>query len=143
MRLGLRGRMLLLILVALTPPTAIALIVALVERHEARVHAPRAGRRLPGTSGWSAARSPRPPRRTLASTTFGTSAAGNGPGSPSGGGDDGGCGCRVAGQNGPTRSAGYLLFGLVLLGLERRRAARKRELARQRSYGHTAVSSLP
>jgi signal transduction histidine kinase len=39
MRLGLRSRMLVLVLVALTPPTIIALIVALEERHEARVHA--------------------------------------------------------------------------------------------------------
>jgi signal transduction histidine kinase len=39
MRLGLRGRILLLVLVALAPPTVIALIVALEERHEAREHA--------------------------------------------------------------------------------------------------------
>ena len=39
MRLGLRGRILLLVLVALAPPTVIALIVALEERHESRVHA--------------------------------------------------------------------------------------------------------
>ena len=41
MRLGLRSRMLVLVLVALTPPTIIALVVALEERHEARVHAQR------------------------------------------------------------------------------------------------------
>ena len=41
MRLGLRGRILLLVLVALAPPTVIALIVALEERHEARQHAQR------------------------------------------------------------------------------------------------------
>ena len=39
MRLGLRGRILLLVLVALTPPTVIALIIALGERREAREHA--------------------------------------------------------------------------------------------------------
>jgi signal transduction histidine kinase len=39
MRLGLRSRMLVLVLVALTPPTIIALVVALEERHESRVHA--------------------------------------------------------------------------------------------------------
>src|SRR5687767_2634239 len=39
MTLGLRGRMLMLVLVALLPPTAIALIVALEERSEAREHA--------------------------------------------------------------------------------------------------------
>jgi signal transduction histidine kinase len=39
MRLGLRSRMLVLVLVALTPPTIIALVVALEERNEARVHA--------------------------------------------------------------------------------------------------------
>jgi hypothetical protein len=39
MRLGLRGRIMLLVLVALAPPTVIALIVALEERHEAREHA--------------------------------------------------------------------------------------------------------
>jgi signal transduction histidine kinase len=36
MRLGLRGRILMLVLVALAPPTAIAIIVALEERSEAR-----------------------------------------------------------------------------------------------------------
>jgi signal transduction histidine kinase len=41
MRLGLRGRILLLVLAALAPPTAIALLVAFEERHEARVHAER------------------------------------------------------------------------------------------------------
>ena len=41
MRLGLRGRILLLVLVALAPPTVIALIVALEERHEAHEHAQR------------------------------------------------------------------------------------------------------
>src|SRR5829696_8277268 len=41
MRLGLRGRILLLVLVALAPPTVIALVVALEERHEARQHAQR------------------------------------------------------------------------------------------------------
>src|SRR5215210_85790 len=41
MRLGLRGRILLLVLVALAPPTVIALVVALEERHESRVHAQR------------------------------------------------------------------------------------------------------
>jgi signal transduction histidine kinase len=41
MRLGLRGRILMLVLVALAPPTAIALIVALEERGEARKHAQR------------------------------------------------------------------------------------------------------
>ena len=39
MRLGLRGRIILLILVALAPPTAIALAVALDERHDARSEA--------------------------------------------------------------------------------------------------------
>jgi signal transduction histidine kinase len=39
MRLGLRGRILLLVLVALAPPTVVTLVVALEERHEARVHA--------------------------------------------------------------------------------------------------------
>ena len=39
MRLGLRGRILMLVLVALVPPTVLALVVALEERHEARVHA--------------------------------------------------------------------------------------------------------
>src|SRR5687767_12964249 len=39
MRLGLRGRILLLVLVALAPPTAIALVVAFEERDEAREHA--------------------------------------------------------------------------------------------------------
>lgn len=39
MRLGLRGRILLLVLAALLPPTAIALAVALEERSEAREHA--------------------------------------------------------------------------------------------------------
>lgn len=39
MRLGLRGRILLLVLVALTPPTVMALGVALEERDEARAHA--------------------------------------------------------------------------------------------------------
>jgi signal transduction histidine kinase len=39
MRLGLRGRIMLLVLVALAPPTAIALAVALEERSEAREHA--------------------------------------------------------------------------------------------------------
>ena len=39
MRLGLRGRILLLVLVALVPPTAIAFVVALEERDEAREHA--------------------------------------------------------------------------------------------------------
>jgi signal transduction histidine kinase len=39
MQLGLRGRILLLVLVALAPPTVIALIVALEERQEAREHA--------------------------------------------------------------------------------------------------------
>jgi signal transduction histidine kinase len=39
MHLGLRGRILLLVLVALAPPTLVALIVALQERREARVHA--------------------------------------------------------------------------------------------------------
>jgi signal transduction histidine kinase len=38
MRLGLRGRILLLVLVALAPPTVIALVVALEERSEARAH---------------------------------------------------------------------------------------------------------
>ncbi len=41
MQLGLRGRILLLVLVALAPPTGIALVVALEERHESRVHAQR------------------------------------------------------------------------------------------------------
>jgi signal transduction histidine kinase len=36
MRLGLRGRILMLVLVALAPPTAVAIIVALEERSEAR-----------------------------------------------------------------------------------------------------------
>src|SRR5215211_3100297 len=36
MRLGLRGRILLLVLVALAPPTAVAFAVALEERDEAR-----------------------------------------------------------------------------------------------------------
>src|SRR5829696_3272724 len=39
MSLGLRGRILILVLVALAPPTAIAIIVALEERTEARRHA--------------------------------------------------------------------------------------------------------
>jgi signal transduction histidine kinase len=39
MRIGLRGRILLLVLAALLPPTAIALAVALDERSEAREHA--------------------------------------------------------------------------------------------------------
>jgi signal transduction histidine kinase len=39
MRLGLRGRILLLVLAALLPPTAIALAVAVDERSEAREHA--------------------------------------------------------------------------------------------------------
>src|SRR5687768_6790159 len=39
MRLGLRGRIVLLVLVALAPPTVIALGVALEERDEARAHA--------------------------------------------------------------------------------------------------------
>src|SRR5215210_4666128 len=39
MRLGLRGRILMLVLVALAPPTAVAVIVALEERSEARHHA--------------------------------------------------------------------------------------------------------
>ena len=39
MQLGLRGRILLLVLVALAPPTVIALVVALEERHEAREQA--------------------------------------------------------------------------------------------------------
>src|SRR5688572_9853129 len=39
MRLGLRGRIVLLVLVALAPPTVIALVVALEERDEARTHA--------------------------------------------------------------------------------------------------------
>ena len=38
MSLGLRGRILILVLVALAPPTAIAIIVALEERSEARRH---------------------------------------------------------------------------------------------------------
>ena len=41
MRLGLRGRILLLVLVALTPPTIVAVVVALEERNEAREHAQR------------------------------------------------------------------------------------------------------
>jgi signal transduction histidine kinase len=41
MRLGLRGRILLLVLVALTPPTIIAVAVAVEERNEARAHAQR------------------------------------------------------------------------------------------------------
>lgn len=39
MRLGLRGRILVLVLVALTPPTIVAFTVALEERNEAREHA--------------------------------------------------------------------------------------------------------
>jgi signal transduction histidine kinase len=39
MRLGLRGRILMLVLVALLPPTAVAVIVALEERSDARSHA--------------------------------------------------------------------------------------------------------
>jgi signal transduction histidine kinase len=39
MRLGLRGRILMLVLVALAPPTVVALAVALEERNEAREHA--------------------------------------------------------------------------------------------------------
>jgi signal transduction histidine kinase len=39
MRLGLRGRILLLVLVALAPPTVVAVVVALEERGEAREHA--------------------------------------------------------------------------------------------------------
>jgi signal transduction histidine kinase len=39
MGLGLRGRILLLVLVALAPPTIVALVVALEERSEARAHA--------------------------------------------------------------------------------------------------------
>ena len=39
MRLGLRGRILLLVLVALTPPTVVALTIAVEERNEARGHA--------------------------------------------------------------------------------------------------------
>ena len=39
MSLGLRGRILILVLVALAPPTAVAIIVALGERDEARGHA--------------------------------------------------------------------------------------------------------
>ena len=39
MRLGLRGRILMLVLVALLPPTAVAVIVALEERTDARQHA--------------------------------------------------------------------------------------------------------
>jgi signal transduction histidine kinase len=39
MRLGLRGRILLLVLVALLPPTTLAVIVAVGERNEAREHA--------------------------------------------------------------------------------------------------------
>ena len=39
MRLGLRGRILLLVLVALAPPTILAVIVAVEERNEAREHA--------------------------------------------------------------------------------------------------------
>ena len=41
MRLGLRGRILLLVLVALAPPTIVAVVVELEERHEARLHAQR------------------------------------------------------------------------------------------------------
>src|SRR5688572_16237267 len=41
MRLGLRGRILLLVLVALAPATAIAFVVAFEERDEAREHAQR------------------------------------------------------------------------------------------------------
>jgi signal transduction histidine kinase len=39
MRLGLRGRIVLLVLVALAPPTVIALVMALEERDDARTHA--------------------------------------------------------------------------------------------------------
>jgi signal transduction histidine kinase len=39
MRLGLRGRILLLVLVALAPPTIVSVVVELEERHEARIHA--------------------------------------------------------------------------------------------------------
>src|SRR5262245_37178004 len=39
MRLGLRGRILLLVLLALTPPTVVAVTVALEERSESREHA--------------------------------------------------------------------------------------------------------
>ena len=39
MRLGLRGRILLLVLVALAPPTIVAVVSELEERHEARIHA--------------------------------------------------------------------------------------------------------
>jgi signal transduction histidine kinase len=39
MRLGLRGRILLLVLLALTPPTVVAVVVAVDERKEAREHA--------------------------------------------------------------------------------------------------------
>ena len=39
MRLGLRGRILLLVLLAVAPPTAVAFTVALEERNEARKHA--------------------------------------------------------------------------------------------------------
>src|SRR5215213_10134304 len=39
MSLGLRGRILMLVLVALAPPTTIAVIVAVEERSEAREHA--------------------------------------------------------------------------------------------------------
>ena len=39
MSLGLRGRILILVLVALAPPTAVAIIIALGERDEARLHA--------------------------------------------------------------------------------------------------------
>jgi signal transduction histidine kinase len=39
MRLGLRGRILLLVLVALAPPTIVSVVVELEERHEARTHA--------------------------------------------------------------------------------------------------------
>ena len=41
MQLGLRGRILLLVLVALAPPTVIAVVVAVEERNEAREHAQR------------------------------------------------------------------------------------------------------
>jgi signal transduction histidine kinase len=39
MRLGLRGRILLLVLVALAPPTIVSVVVELEERHEARIDA--------------------------------------------------------------------------------------------------------
>jgi signal transduction histidine kinase len=39
MGLGLRGRILLLVLVALAPPTVVAVVGELAERHEARMHA--------------------------------------------------------------------------------------------------------